>query len=274
MNKVPKYNEMYEALLEALKFLGGIASAKDTIEQVTKALKLSDEQMNVKTKYGQHALYSYNLHWTKYYLVRAGYINNDERGVWKLTPLGWKTDKIDVKAVLRIVSNTGRSSKEQEGDEESLSPETVWRYDVVDYMLDNIDGYQFEVLCKQLLDKLDFAGVEITSRSNDKGIDGFGYLKINQIVSFKVVFQCKRHRGSVGSPDIDKLVGAARRASADRTLFITTSSFTPPAKENAKEQNVDLINGDDLAELMLQHKLGVNLMPAIDKDYFDQFQQS
>jgi len=101
----------------------------------------------------------------------------------------------------------------------------------------------------------------VTGRTGDGGIDGKGIAKINGILSFHVVFQCKRYAGSVGSAEIRNFRGAMQ-GRADKGLFITTGYFTREAIREAVRDGasaIDLVNGDKLAEKLKTLGLGVKV---------------
>jgi restriction system protein len=116
----------------------------------------------------------------------------------------------------------------------------------------------FERLARRLLREAGFLKVEVTGRSGDGGIDGIGVLRVN-LLSFQVLFQCKRYQGSVGASAIRDFRGAMVGRS-DKGLIITTGTFTPEAKREATRDgapSIDLIDGDQLCNLLKQLKLGV-----------------
>ena len=85
----------------------------------------------------------------------------------------------------------------------------------------------FERLCQRILRESAFTEVEVTGRSGDGGIDGVGVLRVN-LISFHVVFQCKRYQGSVGSGQIRDFRGSMI-GRADKGLFLTTGRFSSSA---------------------------------------------
>ena len=100
--------------------------------------------------------------------------------------------------------------------------------------------------------------VEVRGKTGDGGIDGVGILRVN-LVSFQVYFQCKRWGSSVGAKDIRDFRGALQ-GRADKGLFITTSSFTKQASDEATRDGaiaIDLIDGARLCELLKDYSLGV-----------------
>jgi restriction system protein len=116
----------------------------------------------------------------------------------------------------------------------------------------------FERLTQRILREAGFLKVEVTGRSGDGGIDGIGVLRVN-LLSFQVLFQCKRYQGSVGAGAVRDFRGAMVGRS-DKGLLITTGTFTPDAKREATRDGapaIDLIDGDQLCDLLKQLKLGV-----------------
>lgn len=116
----------------------------------------------------------------------------------------------------------------------------------------------------RLLRESGFTQVEVTGRTGDGGIDGTGIIKLNGIVSFHMIFQCKRYRGVVSVGEMRDFRGAMQ-GRADKGLFITTGRFTAAAVNEANRVGtaaIDLIDGDELIELLRDLKLGVQ--PVLD----------
>ena len=89
----------------------------------------------------------------------------------------------------------------------------------------------FERLARRLLREAEFDSVNVTGRSGDGGIDGLGVYHLG-LVSFPVIFQCKRYRGSV-SPSAVRDFRGAMAGRGDKGLLITTGTFTADAKKEA-----------------------------------------
>ena len=87
----------------------------------------------------------------------------------------------------------------------------------------------FERICQRVLRESGFEQVNVTGTSGDGGIDGIGILQVNPFVSFKVLFQCKRYQGSVGSSVVRDFRGAMM-GRADKGITMTTGTFTRDAK--------------------------------------------
>ena len=138
--------------------------------------------------------------------------------------------------------------------------------------LSQMEGYEFEQFIGRLLDSIGFRDTRVVGQSGDEGIDVQTYLT-SPLLSVKVVVQVKRHRANVGPRDISYLRDRwAHRA--DKLLFITTSDFTAGAREVAAEdrqKRVDLVNGEQLVEVMVEQQLGIKAEPVLtyhlDEDY-------
>jgi restriction system protein len=128
-----------------------------------------------------------------------------------------------------------------------------------------------------LLRESGFIQVEVTGRSGDGGIDGKGVVRIGGILSFHVVFQCKRYKGSVPTSAIRDFRGACV-GRADKGLIITTGTFTRDARIEAQRDGatpIDLIDGEELVEKLKDLEIGIEVKEkvveevTILKDYFE-----
>jgi len=111
----------------------------------------------------------------------------------------------------------------------------------------------------RLLRESGFTHVEVTGKSNDGGIDGKGIVKISGLLSFHIIFQCKRYKGSIVPSQIRDFRGAMQ-GRADKGLFITTGTFTREATKEATRDGappIDLIDGELLCEKLKELNLGV-----------------
>jgi restriction system protein len=136
----------------------------------------------------------------------------------------------------------------------------------------------FERLAQRLLREAGFTQVVVTGKSNDGGIDGYGTLQINPLVSFKVLFQCKRYQKSVASSHVGDFRGAMS-GRADKGIIITTGSFTAEARREATRDGappIELIDGDKLIDMMQNLELGLKPVTtyAVDPTFFNEFKTS
>lgn len=266
-----KYDELFNSLLTALHNLGGSGSVEELEEQVATILKLTDEQVN-EIHRGNTSKLTYRLAWARNYLKRFGLLENSSRGVWALTEEGLKTKSVDKEVVKRKVvaddrqerlSKNKKPKTEDHADEEDESEEIqkfTWQEEIIEE-LQSIAPSAFERLCQRLLRELGFQNVEVTGQTNDGGIDGKGMLRLGGVLSFHVIFQAKRYKGSV-SPSVVRDFRGAMVGRADKGLIITTGTFTREAKKEAQRDGappIDLMDGNDLAEKLKELRLGIDI---------------
>lgn len=277
---VPKYDQLFNPLLQALRELGSSASVAELEDRVASLLKLSEEDVSVIHK-GNRTRLSYNLAWARTYLKKFGLIDNSSRGVWSLTPKGQQTNRVDPDEVKRFVvarNREERLSADEEPEDVIEFDELTWEDEALE-AIKSMPAESFERLCQRLLRESGFIQVEITGRSGDGGIDGRGVVKLGQIISFHVHFQCKRYRDSISSPLIRDFRGAMV-GRADKGIFITTGSFTRDARQEALRDGappLDLVDGDDLVKMLKTFRLGVAVREriveevSVDKRWFETF---
>ena len=262
---VPKYYELFNPLLQALRELGGSASIPEQEEAVARLLSLSEDEVN-EIHRGNRTKFGYKLGWARTYLKRYGLLENSDRGVWALTEEGASVDGVVPEEVVRMVQQQGRIAREEleEAEAEQETPEMVeelrWQ-DAALQALREMAPDAFERLCQRLLRESGFIQVEVTGRSGDGGIDGKGVVKLGGILSFHVSFQCKRYQGSVSSGAIRDFRGAMV-GRADKGLFLTTGTFTRDARAEAQRDGappLDMIDGDELVVMLKDLRLGIEV---------------
>jgi restriction system protein len=158
----------------------------------------------------------YRLMWTRTYLKKFGIIENSSRGIWALTPKGSTTEKVNEKEVVRVVRELMKKEKEISLEEEP-NKQIEWQEELLD-IIQNMTPAGFERLIQRLLRESGFIQVEVTGRSGDGGIDGHGILRMGGLISFNVIFQCKKWQASVGPGQIRDFRGAMV-GRADKGLF-------------------------------------------------------
>jgi restriction system protein len=214
----------------------------------------------------------YRMAWARTYLKKAGALENSARGVWRLTPAGAELTKEQVRGVPRIVTQEYVANKAAQPtspiERDHSGIEGSWSEQLLERLL-KLHPAAFERLCQRLLREAGFTRVEVTGKSGDGGIDGAGVLRMN-LLSFQVIFQCKRWQGSVGSSVVRDFRGAMV-GRADKGLIITTGSFTAEARKEATRDGapaIDLIDGEALCELLREHRIGVTveLVPQVTID--------
>jgi restriction system protein len=165
-----------------------------------------------------------------------------------------KRTSAEAVAVSSVESGDGETVDVLDADEEV---EPTWQATAL-AALQAMSADAFERLCQRLLRQAGFINVVVTGRTGDGGIDGVGTYRMS-LVSFPVFFQCKRYVGSVGAPQVRDFRGAMI-GRGEKGLLITTGSFTSAARGEATRDGappLDLIDGEELVELLREHKLGI-----------------
>ncbi|MEO8024704.1 restriction endonuclease [Polaromonas sp.] len=276
---IPTYDSLFNPLLQAMHNLGGSASIAEQEDEVAGILKLKDAEI-AEIHRGNRTKLSYRLAWARNYLKRYGILDNSARGVWALTTEGQKLqqlDKLDVKKKVQALSHVS-GEREDEGKIQpaSLEPKEVDWEDQLLQVVKKMAPDAFERLCQRLLRESGFIQVEVTGKTSDGGIDGKGVVRVGGLLSFHVIFQCKRYQGSVSSPTVRDFRGAMV-GRADKGLLITTGTFTKDARLEAQRDGappIDLIDGEALAEKLKELRIGVHVKEkiveevVIDESYF------
>jgi restriction system protein len=260
--KVPTFDALMNPVIQALMSLGGSGTIEEINDKASEIAGLSDEQLEVlhNPEKGGQTEVEYRLAWTRTYLKKYGVLENSSRGVWALTPKGRQLDRVNPRTVKRYVRDQMRKSRTVSVEDELEEPEkeTTWRDELLDTLLE-MEPSAFERLVQRLLRESGFIQVEVTGRSGDGGIDGKGIMRLGGLLSFHVIYQCKRYRGSVTVSQVRDFRGAMV-GRADKGLLITTGNFTKDAMREATRDGapaIDLIDGDQLIDKLKEFGLGV-----------------
>ncbi len=213
---LPKYYELMQPTLIALGKIGGSASLNEINDAVIELTELSPSALEIEYESGAGAVIPDRLSWARSHLKAAGLLASGGRGIWLLTDEGKQASAWPVEKLKRIVASavkkqtdTNKKSEPIEAELPSGNPELElhdWR-DQLLKTLRSMDPSAFERLCQRILRESGFVKVEVTGRSGDGGIDGTGILQLS-LMSFHVLFQCKRYQGSVGSGAVRDFRGA------------------------------------------------------------------
>jgi len=269
-------------IVEVLRELGGSGRSAEVTDLVIERLGISEEEQEATTKSGTPRVRN-QVAWARFYLVKTELLSSSQHGVWSLTEIGNSADMDEdyvqslYARVRREYTGQRRARKdiaEETGDEEGNAiPEdedSGYKAELLSLLL-NLPPEGFERLCQRLLRESGFQQVTVTGKSGDGGIDGHGILQINPLVSFKVLFQCKRYRGTVVVSMIRDFRGALQ-GRADKGIVLTTGSFTTDAKREAIRDGatpIELVDGDKLIEMF--ETLGLGLRPKKDYELDQQF---
>lgn len=261
---IPTFDALMNPLIQALKSLGGSGTVEEIDAKVAEIAGLTDEQLQVlhdPEKSGQTEV-EYRLAWTRTYLKKYGVLENSSRGVWALTSKGSQLEKVNPQTVKRFVREQDRLKRDVPGEGKALEDDTelTWRNELLS-TLQKMPADAFERLTQRILRESGFIQVEVTGRSGDGGIDGKGIMRLGGLLSFHVIFQCKRYKDTVSSSQVRDFRGAMV-GRADKGLLITTGNFTRDALQEATRDGapaIDLIDGDKLIDLLRDLGLGVSV---------------
>lgn len=267
LTNLPTFDKFIKPLLQALIDLGGSGSIEEINEKVYEITNLTEEQLLISHGEDGRTEVEYRLAWTRTYLKKAGFLENSARGIWALTSAQIDISKIDTENIVRNYRESFKNKQKTKTPKEDLQVETEeefenkedWKENLLN-ILYKISPAAFERLAQRLLRESGFFQVEVTGKSGDGGIDGKGIVRVNGLLSFHVIFQCKRYKGSVTSSQIRDFRGAMQ-GRADKGLFITTGTFTRDSVKEATRDGappIDLIDGEILCEKLKELKLGLS----------------
>jgi restriction system protein len=267
---VPTFDQLLNPTLLALHRLSGSASITELLDQIIKDSNFPREVVEQPHPGSNQTELEYRLAWARTYLKRYGVVTNSARGVWALTPKGVELEAVDPRTVVRFMQDSYRRKQEgrteatrldnTQADSETNEEETAsWRETLMTTLLE-MPPDAFERLCQRLLRESGFIQVEVTGRSGDGGIDGHGVVRLAGLLSFPVIFQCKRYRNTVSAGTVRDFRGVMV-GRADKGLIITTGSFTRDASLEATRDGappIDLIDGVQLIDKLKDLKLGIS----------------
>jgi restriction system protein len=280
---------------------------RDLIENLAAEFKVTDEERKELLASGNQAIFDNRVGWAKTYLKKAGLLDSPKRATFIITDIGLETLKknparIDAKylrqfpAFLEFQNASRNNTEDEEGastqEPSDQTPEEGLdkayqriRKSLASELLNKVVDLSpsfFERLVVELLVKMGYGGSlkdagKAIGRSGDEGIDGT--IKEDKLGLDIIYIQAKRWKpgNTVGRPELHKFVGALAGQGAKKGIFITTSNFTKEALEYTpkNETKIVLIDGEQLAQLMIDYNLGCASqqnyeLKKIDSDYFDE----
>lgn len=283
----PNFVQYFGPLLNALREIGGSAKPDEAIDRVAQDLNVPDRILDETLPSGG-GRFRNRVAWARFYLTREGLLDSSKRGVWSLTEEGRQTTLSHEQAysIFRKWSKVfqeDRRRREQEptpAESPAASDDAVltdYREEVLALML-KLPPSGFERLAQRMLREAGFVQVLVTGKSGDGGIDGVGTLQVNPLVSFKVLFQCKRYLNSISPSQVRDFRGAMA-GRADKGIIITTGTFTAEARREASRDGVppiELIDGDKLVGMLEKLELGLRPVTTYEVEYsfFKDFEQA
>jgi len=298
---IPDYQSI---MLPLLKFAGDKKehSIREAIEHIANIFNLSEEEQREVLPSGRQYIIDNRVGWARTYLKKAGLLESTQRSYFKITDLGLEVlqknpKEINVKFLEQfpqfIEFRKLRKEKKDEEDKEENSTKTPQEIlediyqsiqkDLASELLDFVKKSSprfFEKLVVELLIKMGYGGSlkdagKVIGQSGDGGIDGI--IKEDKLGLDIIYIQAKRWENVVGAKEVRNFVGSLDGQKANKGVFITTSSFTKDALDYVKTipHKVILIDGETLAQLMIENDVGVSKITSydikrIDSDYFEE----
>lgn len=276
-------------------------SKRDVVPDLAAEFGLTPEDLEELLPTGRQGKFDNRVGWAKAYLKQAGLLETTGRGLFRITVRGHQVlmespGRVDMKYLERFPEYQAFKARTRERIRENSTAEEVvqttpeellqsgyqqLRSALVTDMLQLIKTVSpafFERLVMQLLLGMGYGGTredagQVVGKSGDGGIDGI--INEDRLGLDVIYIQAKRWEGDVGRPEIQKFVGALAGNKANKGVFITTSGFTKEARAYAGQVNskVVLIDGAMLADLMIDHNIGVSTretyeIKRVDSDYF------
>lgn len=302
---IPDYQSIMLPLLR-LAGDGETHRMRDAIDKLANEFGLSEEERRELLPSGKQPTFDNRVGWARTYMAKAGLLESPKRGHFRLTERGREVLSKNPPAInltfleqfedfvkfrelrhdkpLANQFDGTDSRKADETPEETL--ETAYqtlRAGLSSEILETVKKCSpafFEKLVVDLLVRMGYGGSrreagEAIGRSGDEGIDGI--IKEDRLGLDIIYLQAKRWEGSVGRPELQKFAGALQGQRARKGIFITTSAFSREALNYTRniDTKIILIDGPKLAELMIDHGVGVTTeatyeLKRIDSDYFSE----
>ena len=298
---IPKYNELYRLVLLSLQD-GGTHSMKEVRDFIISTLHLTEQDLaETLPSNPKSSDFSGRVGWAKTYLLKAQMIDSPQRGHIFITPSGKALLESGISITNTVLAqkcpefldfyrrkNSGSDSITLAPDEvQAEVPETPQETfdrvyaiineqladDLLAEVLNQTPAF-FEQLVVDLMKAMNYGEGFVTKYSGDDGIDGI--IHEDQLGFNLIYIQAKRWKPDVtiGKPELQKFAGAMMGPPrVEKGLFITTTKFSPKARDFANAQHIILVDGKRLTELMIEYGVGVStqkayLIKRVDSDYF------
>lgn len=303
---LPGYQEFMLPLLRTASD-GTDHALAEVVATLADQMNISEEERNSLLPSGQTRVYN-RVAWAMTYLSKSLLIEKTGRGRFKIAPRGAEVLKknpvrIDnkfleqfeeyrafkTKKKVKIDAVVGTRDSDARIEDQDITPDerldvayNELRETLADDLLNRVRAGSpkfFEHLVVRLLVAMGYGGgqldrAEVTGKSGDEGIDGV--IREDRLGLDMIYVQAKKWENTVGPGDIDKFVGSLMRKKATKGVFITCGMFTDGAERAGKEAavKVRLIDGDELAELMIDYNVGVAIagtytVKKVDTDFFE-----
>ena len=298
---IPDYQS---SMLPLLKFLedGEVHAKREAVKVLADEFKLSEDERRELLPSGKQGIFDNRVGWARTYLKKAGLIESIRHVYFRISEKGravlsQNPKKIDVEYLeqfpefvefRKLKKDKGKKADTETTTPSNLNPEetleTAYQElqdNLSSEILQTIKGCSpefFERLVIDVLIKMGYGGSrkeagQAMGKTGDGGIDGI--IKEDKLGLDIIYIQAKRWENGVSRPEIQKFAGALQGQRARKGIFITTSDFSKNAIDYVKniDSKIILIDGQLLAELMIEHNVGVSPVASyeinkIDTDYF------
>lgn len=306
---VPTYDQFIDPLLRFLALKPQGVQVREAHDAVAATLGLTPEARQELLSSGTQPIYKNRAGWAHDRLKRAGLSTSPRRGHWQLSeagrafvaehpdPLSPEQVKqlalgfIDVRlkpsttpnvapVPVELLQPTVQASAVESPDDRLVQALAEMRHTVAAELLETLASVSptyFESIVLDLLHRMGYGvnrlDLQRVGGVGDGGIDGV--IALDRLGLEKVYVQAKRWQNVVGRPEIQAFYGALAGQRAKKGVFITTSAYTAQAVDFVRSvEGIVLIDGARLAELMIEHEIGVSArtikVPKLDTDYFDE----
>lgn len=272
-SRIPASNQIIKPFLEILSD-GKIYQTEEIKDKLGEYFSLTQEQLEEMNNKSTEARFAVNIRWAKYDLKKKNMIEVVGNGLYRITDEG------------RRFLSSNPEQVEEESEIEHIDPIDVVREqaeqikrDLSEEILKQVQKAHWtklENIVVELLVAMGYGTGEITKRTNDEGIDGI--INEDKLGLDRIYVQAKRYSDDkiVGREAVMSFSGALDGKGARKGVFITTSRFSKSAEEYAdrlETKKIILINGEKLANYMIEYGIGVSVkerieIKRIDMGYF------
>ena len=273
---------------------------REAIDTLSEQFGLTEEEQKQPLPSGQQRVFDNRVAWARAHMKMGRLVENTRRGVFRITDRGkdvlsQSPSEINLRFLQQFpeyieakLKHKNSRDKEESEELEAKTPEEqieqayeTLRENLAGDLLAQLKSSSpafFEKVVVEVLVKMGYGGSrrdagQAIGRSGDEGIDGI--IKEDRLGLDIIYIQAKRWDNTVSRPEIQKFAGALQGKRARKGIFITTSEFSGRASEyvNAIDSKIILIDGEQLAKLMLDFNVGVSTeavyeLKKLDSDYF------
>ena len=284
---VPTFEDMMEPMLRGIK--DGREYRADELEEIIKeSMGLTEDDLSKRMRNGNMTQVRHRLTWTKSYLKKAGLVDSPAYGTAKITEKGLEVlktnpERIDGKFLKTLMSRPTESLPDENSPALDPVEKIMNEHAEIESMLKDdllrkvkkLSPRGFELAVLDLCKKMDNrADVEHTGKPGDGGVDGI--IHDSKFGVSKIYVQAKRHNEHVTKGQVMEFMLAVSGRATMKGIFITTAKIPDSARkvvEENKTVSIRLVDGSELAELMMEYNVGVAIqqhleIKKIDEGYF------